>query len=762
MKIPQTIETEIVEFIDGLEQDKFDFEDIRFKPLRVGLGIYEQREKGTFMIRTRIPAGVVRLDQLEKIGELASLYGNGKVHLTSRQDIQFHSISKEKIAPIIKGLKEVGVITKGTGGNTPRNITVHPMSGVDKEEVFDVTPYAVALTERLLDEDGIFSLPRKYKISFAGSARRSTFVRVSDMGFLAEKRDGKRGFRVYGAGGLGNLAQAGVLLREWILEEKVLDFVLGMKFLFEAEGDRLNKSRARIRHIFQRLGEKEFRTKFEHYLALAASKNISLKLSGFSRIEEKGQKRVYQELDVLEESVEGRYTLTLYPRGGRMLSQGIAVLTSFIRKLSYTPSLRVGLDQRFYIRELDGKDVETLKIKMKDFVADSQMECSIVCAGASTCQLGLCLSQNLVKVVIKRFNQLEKAKGIGILDQLPPLYVSGCPNSCGQHQVAEIGFYGKARRLNGYLMPVYAVMLDAHLTSDPGILAEESGVIPAKAIPDFLVEMAFLRTKRANLSFKEFLEEENSAIQTLIEKFSETPSYEENPDFYKDWGMEEEFSLRGRGPGECSVGVLDIMKSDLANADLALKEYRKKREDDLLYQAVLSAYKSILVLRGVDTSKDREVLKSFEHFFVDEGYVSAEVKTLNEQLMDYKLGDVRSLESEKILVEATVGRVKEIFDSLDSKLEITIEKIENRSETENKEISKEDQVVDLRGVACPMNFVRVKLALSKVGSGTRMGFYLDDGEPIQNVPQSVQGEGHRVEKIEQNFLGYNLLWVVKK
>ncbi|XJZ28047.1 hypothetical protein ACF5W4_04405 [Bacillota bacterium Lsc_1132] len=231
---------------------------VRFKAFRVSMGVYEQRKEETYMIRTRIPGGFITLEQFKRISELGRNYANGKIRFTSRQDVQFHSLDLTDVYPIMKALVEVGIITKGTGGNTVRNIECSPLSGVSLDDVFDVTPYTKAATNYFLKDPSTMNLPRKFKIAFSNSSADTGNATISDLGFIAKISGGRKGFEVYGGGGFGGNPRVALKLRDFIEAKDMLYYLQAMKNVFEKEGDRSNKNRARIRYIVKRLGEEKF------------------------------------------------------------------------------------------------------------------------------------------------------------------------------------------------------------------------------------------------------------------------------------------------------------------------------------------------------------------------------------------------------------------------------------------------------------------------------------------------------------------------
>ncbi len=229
-----------------------------FKAYRVPMGVYEQRESGRYMVRVRCGAGLITADQLSHVAQLGQKYGNGSLHVTTRQDIQIHEVSIEDTVSIIESLLDVGLSSRGGGGNTVRNVSVSPYAGVCPDEVFDVTPHAIAITEYLLQDRSSFTLPRKYKIALSGSSHDDAFASITDLGFFAKIQDGVRGFEVYAAGGMGANPRVGLKIESFVPETEIFVVAEAIKQVFEAHGDRSNRNKARLRYVLSRLGDDGF------------------------------------------------------------------------------------------------------------------------------------------------------------------------------------------------------------------------------------------------------------------------------------------------------------------------------------------------------------------------------------------------------------------------------------------------------------------------------------------------------------------------
>ena len=253
----EQFEKDIAEFKSGV------LNPIKFKAFRVAHGVYEQRQPDTYMIRIRCAAGGITPTQLKKASEIAEQYGSGEVHFTTRQEIQVHDVRIDGVMPTIRGLLEVGLSTKGGGGNTIRNILTPPDSGINPNDEFDVDPYAMALTTRMINEDDSWNLPRKFKINFSTNAEDTTYTQATCLGFVAKIKDGQKGFEVYTAGGMGAKPMVGHQLLEFIPDTQVYHVTRALKIMFDKHGNRRSKYSNRIKFLWKKLQRDEFIRLFE-------------------------------------------------------------------------------------------------------------------------------------------------------------------------------------------------------------------------------------------------------------------------------------------------------------------------------------------------------------------------------------------------------------------------------------------------------------------------------------------------------------------
>ena len=630
-----TVSEDLWTGLDSLEKTVDGFKagavsEAEFRAIRVPQGIYEQRESGTYMLRVRNPAGGVLPAQLRRLGEVAAKWGSGLLHVTTRQEFQVHRVPLDSILPALRSLADAALSTRGGGGNTVRNITACFDSGVCPSQMFDVGPYVIATTERLLADPLSLQLPRKYKISFAACERDCSGATVHDAGFIARRRNGVDGFAVYVGGGMGGKSRLSSLLHDFVPASEALDIAEAIKRVFDKNGDRKNKHLARLRFLVERIGLDAFRALYEKELAeVRASNPPPVELRPFP---------VREPLPANEQPVpQGSvaftrwYTNNVAPQKqpgfflvhiplelGDLPAAATAALADIVAAhgdgvlyatQSQNAVLRwiAGSDLAALFEELDALGLaEPLPPVLRNLVS---------CAGASTCRLGICLSRGLAGAVRQELRGSEQdLEALGDLT----LHISGCPNSCGRHPIGNIGLSGAARRVDGQLVPYYSVQLGGRVTEGKTRFGANVGAVPARNVPAFLSELlASWQASEDASDFHQFIDHDGKQIaKDLIERHQEAPLFKQHREFFFDWTANTPFSLAGRGAGECSAGTFDLIEVDLANA-------RESLEAGRLYAASLSACHALLVTKGLQPALDRETFDLFRKHFVAESLVDA-------------------------------------------------------------------------------------------------------------------------------------------
>ncbi len=579
-RLPEKVKQSIDEYRHSLSDVRRErLTPSRFRGIRVPWGIYSHRGGKVFMTRVRIPVGAITSSQLHALAEVASKYGKASLHITTRQDIQIHNVKLTDTAKVIEYLKDYDLSPRGGGGNTIRNVVACPRSGICPDEVFDVRGYAVGLTEYLLQQESSFNLPRKFKISFSGCAHDCAGCLVNDAGFQAKYQDKKKGFAVFVGGGLGAHSRIGQSLTEFLPEEDLGYCVSAMNNVYCHTGDRRNKHHNRLRFLIEDMGMAKFRELYvQEFTRLKRDTDITLRQIQFRSMSDTEGKipivadeqfQDFLQYNVKPQRQRGLSSIDLRIPRGDISSEKLSAIAALVEDFENI-SFGTTQNQNLIITGVRNKDTYRLFVKLKeildDFLYPETAMDVVACKGALTCNLGLCNSPGLAEIIETSLQ--KEMVGKKIFGKLQ-LKLNGCPNSCGQHPVGMVSLCGMARQIDNHRAPYYKLFLGGRKGIEKTRLAEAVGIIPAKNVVNFLREF-FDRVEQSigeHDDLYRFLAEQGKSIATsILARHSCIPAYEEDRDYYIDWGKNEEFSLDGLGPGECGAGVLDMIEADLKDA----------------------------------------------------------------------------------------------------------------------------------------------------------------------------------------------------
>ncbi len=573
---PQASREEIVEFQQLVERYFLGaLSPDEFKARRLQMGTYGIRDtEGLHMMRMKIPAGRLNSQQLECLADLAEMYSKGIGHITTRQDMQLYWIPTQAAAAAMARAAAVGLTTREACGNSVRNVTACPFAGVSPLEVFDVTRHAEAVTRHFLRNPVSQKLPRKFKIAFEGCSTDHAKTAIHDVGAVAaiRKGGGKRtlGFRLYVGGGLGAAPMSAIPLEPFTSTAELLRTCEAIVRVHDRLGDRKNRAAARIKFVVKRLGAEAFRRevfaereKLPRYTypemdvtetddrpptPIGASTTDGPLNGAFSQ---------WLVTNVLCQKQRGYSIVTIRLRLGDISSDQMRALARVIRQ--YCGGwLRVSIEQNLVLRWIRNDQLISVYRKLAPVgLAEPEadrLQDVTSCPGASTCQLGIAASRGLAGAVEAR---LRAARLFGSdIDHLR-IKISGCPNSCGQHHIADIGFFGGARKINERLVPHFQLLLGGGTTEERAEFGRSVLKLPARRIPDAVVRILehYRKDRQSEQEpFRTFVARVGLEYwKSALEEFTILPTYEQAVDAYRDWGTDTDFTLGGMGPGECAA-----------------------------------------------------------------------------------------------------------------------------------------------------------------------------------------------------------------
>ncbi|HXX92213.1 MAG TPA: nitrite/sulfite reductase, partial [Planctomycetota bacterium] len=597
------------------------------------------------MQRIKIPYGGLNPEQLEALAELSEEYSDGILHVTTRQDIQLHYVHIEDTPSIFRRLAAVGITTREACGNTVRNVTGCPIAGVCREETFDVTPYAKACSKFLLGHKDTQNFGRKFKVSFSGCAQNAcALAMLHDIGYIAKVRDGKRGFEVYVGGGLGSVPNQAKLFADFMPEEELLPFSQAVSRVFARLGEKKNRNTARLKFLVNKLGIDEFRRLVqEERRTLPPEPAWTAYLRDIPGGSESapgpaqapnGQPRpegfeAWSQTNVYRQRQPGYAVATATLPLGDFTAPQARALADLARKYS-GGSLRLTVEQNILLRWVGEADLTAVYLELRRIGLGEPGAGSIVdvvaCPGTDTCKLGISSSRGLAGELRQRLagrmvTMEEAVRNLRIK-------VSGCFNSCGQHHLADLGFYGVSRKKGNYTVPHFQVLVGGQFEKNAGSYGLAVIAVPSKQIPEVVDRMVtgYLLGRTPEETFQAWVKRIGKVkVRQMLEDLAEVPTREADRSFYSDWGDPREYTVGDMGVGECAGEVVSPLDFGLAAAELQAFEaqvthesgdFRKAAEQAL--GAMMLAARELVATQGAGIPEARgELLQAFKDRFVE-------------------------------------------------------------------------------------------------------------------------------------------------
>ena len=601
------------------------------------------------MQRIKIPFGGLTSAQMRVLADLAEEYSDAVCHVTTRQDIQLHYIHLEDTPAMAWRLAAVGITTREACGNSVRNVTACPRAGVCPDETFDVTPYAQATARFLMGHPDTQDFGRKFKYAFSGCGGHACgLVSMHDLGAIAKTRtvDGveQRGFETYVGGGLGAVPYAAQLFDEFVPEEEFLPLTQAISRVFARLGEKKQRARARIKFLIADLGIDEFRRlvteerarltpdeRWTTHLAGAREENerplrTGLPLNSGARPDGFNQ---WQQANVAPQRQGGYSIVTIALPLGDLTSRQMRDLAD-IADTYVGDTVRLTVEQNIVLRWVSNADLPALysalaAIGLAEAGASTIADIT-ACPGTDTCKLGIASSRGLAAELRARLADVVDV-GDAAVRRLH-IKISGCFNSCAQHHVADVGFYGVSRNIGKYQVPHFQVVLGGQWDQNAGAYGLAIGAVPSKNVPAVLKRILdrYVQDRTEGERFQQFVDRVGKrALKESFADLARVPSFEQDPEFYTDWGDPRVFTLADMGVGECAGEVVDVGAFELSvaeaqvfEAQMQLHEQDFVRADALAYQAMLGAARGLVKQERIDVSEDPdEIVREFRTRFHD-------------------------------------------------------------------------------------------------------------------------------------------------
>ncbi len=727
----------------------------RFTPFRLQMGIYGQRQEGVHMVRVKLPGGNLTPAQLDVIGDCVQRWAGEMnqpklAHITTRQDIQANFVSLENTLPFLRRLDEAGLTTREACGNTVRNVSSCFLAGVCPIEHVDVSLHARAFAEYFLRHPLAQQFPRKFKVAFSGCDRDCALGGMHDIGFVATRQDGEVGFRVWAAGGLSSQPMGALLLESFIPERDMLwvgEAVMRMHFKYS---DRKRRARARLKYVAQKLGVEGFIEEYRRQKAAIEKFHARrpLRVDIAWRAEGGGELQV-PENGVLRQH-DGRNALLLHIFRGDLTPEQCHAIADVCRDVEAS-GLRVTAEQGMVITGIEDARVEAAI----DALARAGLSCArargiadvVACPGTETCRLGITSSRGLAEALRPLLRQVESDPRLAALS----VKASGCQHSCARHHVADLGFHGLAKKVQGRAVPHYQLHIGGSGRGGEA-MAFATDAVPARHAPQ--AGMAVLRAYREQAGENESLHAWASrlgaaGVNAILAEFRAQEGEVEG--LVYDWNENEVFNTRGNKKGECAGAVLSMSDALLSEAEYEWMMARAhldamfwQEAGESLHRCAISLARAFLVPYGEAPEDDAVVFSTLAAQASADGEVMQGLQAVQQALMRLDLQDPGAgMHARRDAIAPWLQLALRRFAPVPSEPEAAEE---SRSEASSREAaaSEEAPLLDLHGVACPMNFVKTKIRMTTMPLGAELQVVLDDGPPIENVPLSLEEQGQKV------------------
>jgi sulfite reductase beta subunit-like hemoprotein len=574
------IEREFDDFDNEAEQFLAgDLAEDQFIGFRLKQGVYGQRQPDVQMIRVKLPFGGVTPEQMEVFGDVVERYAPlDKGHITTRQNIQIHHVPLPDAEKLLREIAEVGLSSREGCGNTVRNVTGDPWAGVAPDEVFDPTPYAGAYVRYFVRHPTTQLMPRKIKTAFTGSDEDRAITGIHDIAFLSRERDGVRGFEVRVGGGTSIMARVAPTLYDFVEADngdylKVAEAAL--RIFDRQEWLRVNRARARIKVLIDKIGIDAFREQVDEELTGEWVDERDFDVERLRFDDEEGEKAPpvpaasaspngdrtefdrYVEGNVQAQRQEGFSSVEVKIDRGDLTPEQFRGLGAIMREFT-GGNARSTVQQNVVLRWVRDESLYDVWQRLQALglaeVGPRTVSDVVSCPGTDSCKLGITSSMGLNRAIKERVEEMA------ITDSLTRkihIKMSGCPNGCSQHHIANIGFYGASLKVGGRQMPAYIPHIGGNYEGGEVIFGTRlKSRLPAKRVPEAVERWIRLyEAERADgEEFNPFAErigaerfEEAVKDLTLPAEFSL-----ETMQQFIDWNRASPYKVE-RGEGECAI-----------------------------------------------------------------------------------------------------------------------------------------------------------------------------------------------------------------
>lgn len=607
----------------------------KFKHYRLTRGVYGQRQLGVHMFRTKIPFGFVTAKQLYRLADISDAYATGNLHITTRQNIQFHYVKLNNSPKVWELMADVGMNAREACGNTVRNITASSNAGIDSDELFDITPYVVAVYNYFLRNPICQEMGRKIKIAFSSSDTDSAFTYFHDFGFIPRLVNGQKGFKLLLAGGLGAQAMEAFTVSEFIPADEIIPFMEATIRIFDRYGEREKRFKARMKFLLKSFGEQKFLDLIDEELKSLPSQSIPIneniweapkpiKSATFTKIKPSSDEsfELWKKTNVKSIRNSGYYSVNIKVRLGDLSSDKARFLSTIVQKY-FADDIRFTVNQGILLRFAIAEDLKAIyeelkSIDLADFGAETIVDVT-ACPGTDTCNLGVTNSTNLAEEIE---NHIKANHPDFITNNEISIKISGCMNACGQHMAASIGFHGSSIKVDDRILPAIQIVLGGGMVGHKAYIAEKIIKIPTKRI--LIAITLLLEDYKINGEIDEHftsytVRNGKKYFYDLLKELGQKENLVDSD--FLDWGQDSEY-VQEIGVGECAGVAFDMLSAIVKDADekleLAQQKYELLEFDESLYYSYTSfivGAKAVLLSIDVKCNTHIKILEDFDTHF---------------------------------------------------------------------------------------------------------------------------------------------------
>ena len=637
------IEKDIIELADKIEQFKYGkIDEEKFRSLRLARGVYGQRQQGVQMVRIKLPYGKVSSHQLRRISKVSDEYSRGRLHITTRQDIQIHYVDLDRTPELWAELERDNVTLREACGNTVRNVTASETTGFDLDEAFDVSPYADAVFKFFLRNPICQEMGRKFKVSFSSSDQDTGLSYIHDLGFIAKIENNIRGFKIMLGGGLGSQPRHADVLYNFLPTDKIIPLMEAVLRVFDRHGERKSRSKARMKFLLKSIGLEAFKELIETEQKAIEHQSVPINHEAFPiskpveietpKVEIKDHKtfELWKSTNLIPQKQEGYKAIGIKVLLGDFYTNKARVLADLVDTYA-AGELRLTLRQNIvipFVRE-DLIPVVYLELEKLGFTELGYNKAVDItaCPGTDTCNLGISSSTGIARE-LETVIKTEYPEYLNNKDLV--IKISGCMNACGQHNMANIGFQGMSiKTKNNLVAPALQVLLGGGNSGNGiGRFADKVIKLPSKRGPQAL--RIILDDYQLNSDQKTFYEYYSLKGEKYFYKLLKPLSDSTNltADDYVDWGSKAAYK-KAIGVGECAGVVIDLISTLFLESDEKITNARADFESKAYNNAIYFAYssmvnsaKALLLSKDHSTNTQASIINQFDEVFVSTNLIS--------------------------------------------------------------------------------------------------------------------------------------------